>query len=79
MNPKKRRPITVTRMFPVRFRRDQRGWCWNDGRKVKAGDRMCSVGAIRRGRNWGDYGGKYCAACPYFFRNEKEAKRGMGR
>jgi len=34
--------------------------------KVRAGDKMCSVGAIRRGRSWGDYHGTVCAECPYF-------------
>ncbi len=37
--------------------------------KVLAGQTMCSVGIIRRGRNWGDYGGVFCAECPYFIPN----------
>jgi hypothetical protein len=56
----------------VRFDVEEEGICWNESMskeqivKVKAGDKMCSVGIIRRGRNWNDYGGFYCAECPYF-------------
>lgn len=41
---------------------------------VKAGDNMCSVGIIRRGRNWGDYGGDFCCECPYFRFKRKRRK-----
>jgi hypothetical protein len=56
----------------VSFEPSEEGICWNESMrqnqivKVKAGDKMCSVGMIRRGRNWNDYGGIYCAECPYF-------------
>jgi len=54
------------------FKKDEEGICWNESLrqkrlvKVKAGDGMCAVGIVRRGRHWGDYTGEYCAECPYF-------------
>lgn len=53
---------------------DEEGECLNsrDGEprpKVKAGDQMCGVGVIRRGRDWGDYSGVFCADCPYYVRS----------
>jgi len=52
------------------------GICWNESMarkrivKVRAGDEMCPVGLIRRGRTWGIYDGIYCAECPYFITEE---------
>jgi hypothetical protein len=56
----------------VSFNGKEEGICLNESMskqeivKVKAGDKMCSVGIIRRGRNWNDHSGFYCAECPYF-------------
>ena len=74
---KKKRVLNIERMMLVKFKRNEAGECDNvsEGEKrpkVKAGDRMCSVGSVRRGRNWGDYGGEYCAGCPYFIPKVKE-------
>ena len=40
--------------------------------KVRAADFICSVGIIRRGRNWNDYGGTFCVECPYFIHENFE-------
>lgn len=63
--------VYVKRMMSVDFRKDEKGYCDNvsEGEKrpeVKAGNDMCSVGMIRKGRSWGDYSGVFCAECPYF-------------
>ena len=64
--------IKATRMVEVEFDSEEEGICFNlsmSAKKpvtVKAGNQMCSVGDIRRGRSWGDYGGRCCAECPYF-------------
>jgi hypothetical protein len=72
----------------VKFDTKEEGICWNESMsrkqivKVKAGDRMCSVGIVRRGRNWNDYGGFYCAECPYFITRKcahEEEKQYMSR
>lgn len=63
--------MKVYRLVEVEIPNNLEGICWNESIKGKivwkqADSRMCSVGIIRRGRNWGDYNGKYCAECPYF-------------
>jgi len=68
--------IKASRMIKkdIEFNSEEEGICFNESLahnkvfKVKAGKNMCSVGMIRRGRDWGDYGsiGMYCADCPYF-------------
>ena len=63
--------MKIYRLTEVEVSDDLRGICWNESMKgkivwKKANSKMCSVGIIRRGRSWGDYGGKYCAECPYF-------------
>lgn len=63
--------VAVQRMLTVIFNLDEKGECDNvcEGEKrqtVKAGDDICSVGMVRRGRNWGRYGGVFCCECPYF-------------
>jgi hypothetical protein len=66
----------------ITFEENEPGICWNTSMAeervfyVKAGDKMCSVGMIRRGRNWNDYGTPemHCADCPYFLH-----RRVMGR
>lgn len=71
--------IKAVRMVEFEFDCEEEGICFNRsmgaGRlvTVKAGEAMCSVGMIRRGREWEDYGGRYCAECPYFI-----SKRLMG-
>ncbi len=72
--------IKIERMIKLIVDKDMPGECDNiceddlkKGKKreqVKAGDNMCSVGMIRRGRNWGDYGGVFCGECPYFIPKE---------
>lgn len=68
--------IKATRMVETEFDSEEEGICFNESMgarrpvTVKAGNKMCSVGMVRRGRNWGDYGGLYCAECPYFISNK---------
>jgi hypothetical protein len=69
--------IFVKRMMIVKFDANEKGKCDNvsKGEKrpiVTAGDTICGVGMIRRGRNWGDYGGVFCCECPYFIPKIKE-------
>jgi len=42
------------------------GVCLNENRPRRAGDRICGVGIVKRGRRLGDYAGRYCAECPYW-------------
>jgi len=65
--------IIVERMKTITWNKNAKGYCDNvsEGEKreiVKAGDDMCAVGIIRRGRNWGDYSGVFCGECPYFIK-----------
>jgi hypothetical protein len=68
--------IRVTRMTEVELDSEDEGICYNESAhakkvvKVKAGNKMCIVGEIRRDRSWGDYRGQYCAECPYFIHNK---------
>jgi hypothetical protein len=83
--------IKTTRMVSVEIESSEKGICFNKSAAakklvaVRAGDKMCSVGIIRRGRNWGDYDGKYCAECPYFiderflYRREKKLLENLKR
>jgi len=81
-NPPRERILSIERMMLVEFNRNEAGECDNidpadlkkgkKREKVKAGKRMCSVGSVRRGRNWGDYGGFFCCECPYFIPKVKE-------
>jgi len=69
--------IFVKRMMYVKFDVNEKGECNNvcNGKKrpiVKAGDDICSVGMIRKGRNWGDYGAVFCCECPYFIPRVRE-------
>jgi len=64
--------LKATRMVEAEFDSKEEGICFNESVRakwrvtVKAGNKMCSVGMIRRSRSWGDYGGVYCAECLYF-------------
>jgi len=63
--------MKVYRLIEVEVPDDLKGICWNESMSGKivwkrADAEMCSVGIIRRGRSWGDYGGIFCAECPYF-------------
>lgn len=64
--------VRISRIIELEVPDDLEGICFNEslhaGRsvKVKASNKMCSVGIIRRGRSWGDYGGSCCGDCPYF-------------
>lgn len=64
--------MKISRIVDVEVGESLEGICFNESLakkrvvKVKASDKMCSVGMIRRGRSWGDYGGTWCAECPYF-------------
>jgi len=55
---------------------NMKGICWNETIRQgvivwkKANDKMCTVGIVRRGRLWGDWGGDYCIECPYFITSE---------
>jgi hypothetical protein len=63
-------------MVEVEMESEDEGICFNESMhvkrivKVKVGSKMCSLGEIRRGRSWGDYGGQYCAECPYFIHDK---------
>jgi len=77
--------ITITRMgdggemVEMAVDADAPGLCCNVGEgepeePVRAGDGICGVGIVRRGRSWGDYAGLWCSECPYF--RFKEAPKG---
>jgi hypothetical protein len=68
--------IYVERTMMVCFNKNEIGHCDNVFKgekrpKVKAGDDICSVGIIRKGRSWGDYNGVFCAECPYFIPDKR--------
>ena len=80
--------MKVYRLIEVEVPDDLKGICWNESMNGKivwkrADAEMCSVGIIRRGRRWGDYGGRFCAECPYFlasgfiYGNELELLRSL--
>jgi len=82
--------IKASRMIKkdIEFNSEEEGICFNESLahnkvfKVKAGKNMCSVGMIRRGRNWNDCGGIYCAECPYFLNKKclnEDEKRYLSR
>jgi hypothetical protein len=58
--------IRVSRMLVFEIDPEVVGFCRNEQTKKRAGEEICSVGIIRRGRSWGDYDGQYCAECPYW-------------